>query len=129
MLCWLLRLWFYIKITRKSDAPAVIHSHTHKICHIILLFCHIGIQDRIIALSATPEHIALTTKFYGDFNGFFNLRRRISKHIGTRSSACATHISRMVKTVCRSPKKLYACSFHFRLDNRNDSLKILVCFF
>lgn len=58
------------KITRKSDAPAVIHSHTHKICHIILLFCHIGIQDRIIALSATPEHIALTTKFYGDFNGF-----------------------------------------------------------
>ena len=128
MLCRFFWLRLNVKITCKADASAVINSHFHQICHIVLLFCHIRIEQSIVTLSTSPENIALTAEFNGNFKGFFNLRRRISKHLGIRRCSRTAHISWIIKAVRRAPKKFYARSFHFRFYNRNNFLKIVICF-
>lgn len=55
----LLGLWLNVKVALEAKRARVIHSHTHKVRHVLLLQRHVGVQQGLIALAATPEDVAL----------------------------------------------------------------------
>ena len=91
----LFRFGLDIEITGKAYAAAVIDSHMHELRDILLLELHIGIEQRLIALTTAPEDIAAPAEFDGQIQGLFGLCCRKSEDISRIGGACAVHKARI----------------------------------
>ena len=93
MLHGLFGLWLDEKVALKTDAPAVVHSHTHQPRDVFLFKPDVRVQQRVIALSAAPEHIPPAAQLHGQIEGFFDLCRRKAVDLCRVGAPCPVHVA------------------------------------
>ena len=124
----LLWLGFNEEIARKADGAAVADRHFHQRGDVLLLKLHVGVQQRFIALSASPEHITPAAELHRAFQRLFDLCGRVAVYLHAVGGARAVHKAGIAKHIGRAPQALYAGCVHLLPDIVGDFIQARVCF-
>ena len=112
MLGRLLRLRLDVVVSVKADRTTILGCELQKIREVVELELHVGVEQGLVALASAPVYIALAAELYGDFDCFFDLRRRESEDVGVRSRTGTAHIARVAEAVCGAPEQLLVILLH-----------------
>ena len=122
----LLGLGLDVEVTREADAAAVFNSHFHQGCDIFLLKLHVGVQQRFIAFTTAPEHVASAAELDGQLQSLLDLCRRKAVNVHRVGAARAAHEAGVGEHICRTPQALDVGALHFFKDVIGDLVKATV---
>ena len=102
-----------LEIERAFEAlcACIIARHPHKSAEVVELQRHIGVEQGVIALSAAPEHVAVSAEFECGVDARLDLCRRDGEDIGIGAGGGARHKLLVAEVVGGVPKKFLAVLF------------------
>lgn len=56
MLHWLLWLWLDQELSSEANLLLVVCSHLEELSHVVELSLHIGVEQALVAFTASPKH-------------------------------------------------------------------------
>ena len=90
----------------------------------LLLALHIGVEEAHIALTSTPEHVAVTAELDGGVDGVLDLQHCACSHVEIRVGGCTVHIALVAEYIGCTPEKLDAGLGLLLLCVSNDLLEV-----
>src|SRR3989338_6772707 len=96
----------YEELSLESDLLFVFNCHLKEPRHLFLLFPDVGIQERLISFTPSPENVILTSKFMSSIDGVLHLSRGVGHDM--RIGACGGTLSvhRISKEIRCPPEEL-----------------------
>jgi hypothetical protein len=122
----LLRLGLDEELALEADALGVIDRHVEEGGEVVLLALEVGVEERLVALAAAPEHVVLAAELLGDIQGLLHLRGGVGEDVGVGVRRCAAHVARVREEVGRAPEEFHAGGFLERLGVGDDLVEIAV---
>src|ERR1700712_3558218 len=95
MFGWLLRCGFDQQSTLESGLVLVLDNHVEKAPKLVAFALEVGVQQRVIPFTSTPQHVVFATQTMRPLQCLKNLRGRESKRFGIGARCGARRISRM----------------------------------
>src|SRR5262245_45287056 len=95
MLSGLLGFRFDIEGTVESDLLLVIYSHLQELPKMVHLASHVGVEQRLVAFTATPENVACSAKLQRDLHRLRHLRRSVGKYVSVAGGGCSVEKARI----------------------------------
>lgn len=92
----------------------------------IELAFHVRVVEALVAFTTAPEHVVLATEFEGDLHGLFHLRGSVGENVSVAAGGRAMHESRVREEVGGAPQELDARASLFFLENRDNSIEIVM---
>ena len=97
-----------VEIACEADLASIVTRHAEQLGDIVLLELHIGVEQCLIALTSTPEYIALCTELDGELNPLLCLCGSKAEDVGGVTAARAVHKARIAEHICCCPECLDA---------------------
>ena len=74
----------------------------------LLLALQVGVEQRLVALAAAPEHVVLAAELVGDLERLLHLRSGVGEHLRVRIRRGAAHVAGMGEKIGRAPEQSHA---------------------
>ena len=103
MFCRLLRFRLDQDRAGETDPVLVFDNHVQKSAKLVHFLTDVGVQQRFIALTATPQDIVLATKTMRGVNAAFHRRGRIGHHLRVWVGGGTRHEAAMAEQIGRTP--------------------------
>src|SRR3981081_1847540 len=119
----LLGLRFNEDLPVEADLVFVVDDQRKERAHLIEFLLHVGVQQRLVAFTAAPQHIVRATQTLGRFHAVLHRRRGPRENLRGRICRGARHEARMREEVCRPPQqfggittRLFFEVVHYRVE-------------
>ena len=107
----------------------VVDNHLHKAANLLALLTQVGVQQRFITFTATPQDIVLATQLMRSVHCRHHLRGCPAKHFRIRIGCRARAVAWVGEAVCRAPEQLHAALLLFRRQYIHHLRKIVQILF
>ena len=108
-----LRFWLNQQRAAEADFVLVVDNHLHKAANLLALLTQVGVQQRFISFTATPQDIVLATQLMRGVHCRHHLRGRPAKHFRIRVGCRTCAVAWVSEAVCRAPQQLHAALLLF----------------
>ena len=103
------RFGFDEERTGKPLGTGIVASHAQHGSQMLLLTFLVGVEQRHITFTTTPEHIVGTTQLYSSVNSILNLYGCACHYIEIGICSRAVHITLVAEHIGSTPQVLYTC--------------------
>ena len=92
MLCWLLGLGLEQEGSLEADLALVLDGHAEEARKVVELLLHVGVEERVVALAAAPEHKVLAPEAMRDLQCLLCLRGCNGSNLGIGARGGSVHV-------------------------------------
>ena len=110
----------------EADLVLVLDDQVHEAPELIELALHVGVEQRLVAFAAAPEHVVLAAQLLRDLEGLLHLRGGVGEHLGIGVGRGARHVARVREQVGRPPQQLDAGALHVACQHVDDPIEDVV---
>ena len=107
----------------------MVDNHLHKAANLLALLTQVGVQQRFITFTATPQDIVLATQLMRSVHCRHHLRGCPAKHFRIRIGCRARAVAWVGEAVCSTPEQLHAALLLFRRQYIHHLRKIVQILF
>ena len=90
----------------------MLHDQVQEAAELVGLAAKVGVQQRVVALAATPQHVVRSTQPMGHLEAVAHLGRRTGEHLGIGVRRRAGRVPRVGEQVGRAPQQPHAGPVH-----------------
>ena len=108
MLGGFLGLGLDVELALEADALGVVDRHVEEAGQVLLLPFQVGVEERLVALAAAPERVAVAAELMGHLHRLLHLRGRVGEDVGVGVCRRAAHVARVGEEVGGAPEELHA---------------------
>ncbi len=120
----LLRLGLDQERTLEPDPVLVLGDQMKESGELVLLPAKVGVEQRLVALAAAPQHVVRPAQPMGRLEHRAHLGRGKGEHFGVWVGRCAGGIAGMAEQVGRAPQELQPGPLHVSGDRVDDRVKV-----
>jgi hypothetical protein len=91
---------------------------------VIVLSAHVGVEQGLVALPATPQHIVLAAEAMGGPKRVAHLGGGVGEHLRVRIGGCASGEAWVREGVRCSPQQPYSCEFLLFLGSVDQHVEV-----
>ena len=102
----LLRLRLDQENALEADLVLVVDDHREKAAELFLLAGKIGVEQRLVALAAAPQHVVGAAELMGRVDRVLHLRGGVGEHVRVGVGRRARHVARMAEEIGGAPQEL-----------------------
>ena len=101
----LLRLGLDVELALEPDPLRVVDRHVQEPGQVLLLPLQVRVEERLVALAAAPERVAVAAELVGDLHRLLHLGGRVGEDVGVGVRGGAAHVARVGEQVGRAPEE------------------------
>ena len=90
----------------EADLVLVLDRHRQEAAHLLIFAGEIGVEQRLVALAAAPQHIVLPAEPLGGFEARAHGRGGEGEHVRIGIGRRAGHVAAMREEIGRAPQQL-----------------------
>jgi hypothetical protein len=105
------RLGLDQQLAREADLVLVLDDEMQEPSELRLLAREIRVEERVVALTAAPQHVVLAAQALRDLQHVLDLGSGIGEHRWIRVGGCAGLVAGVAEQVCRAPQETHTGSF------------------
>ena len=90
----------------EADVVLVLDDHREEPAELVELAPHVGVEQRLVPLATTPQHVVVATQAMRGFEAMGDLAGRVGEQFGIRVRRRARLVARVREQVGRAPQQL-----------------------
>ncbi len=108
----------------EADPVLVLRDQRQEARQLGLLAREVGVEQRLVALAAAPQHVVHPAQPLGGLEHHLDLRRGVLEHVGIRVRRGAGRVARVAEQVRGAPQQLRPGARHVPLDVGEHGLEV-----